>query len=98
GIITFNENRIESVNPAAERIFGYREDELIGQSVAVLLAEVPSTDTEKFLRATHRAAIGRITETWGRRKNGEPFFAEVALFEFAAPGGRRFACNFQDIS
>jgi PAS domain S-box-containing protein len=99
GMITFNEqSRIESVNPAAERMFGYREDELAGQSVAILLAETPDSGAERYLRETHRLAIGRVTEPWGRRKNGELFATEAALFEFAAPEGRRFACNFQDIS
>ncbi|MEA2604260.1 MAG: hypothetical protein QOF89_5252 [Acidobacteriota bacterium] len=99
GMITFNEqSRIESVNPAAERIVGYREEELIGESIAVLLAEAPADDPEPFLRQFHQKAIGRVTEAWGRRKNGEVFCTEAAFFEFAAPEGRRFACNFQDIS
>jgi PAS domain S-box-containing protein len=99
GMITFNEqSRIESVNPAAERMFGYREDELVGRSIAVLLADAPAADPEPFLRAAHRAAIGRVSEIWARRKNGGRFLTETALFEFAAPEGRRFASNFQDIS
>jgi PAS domain S-box-containing protein len=99
GMLTFDEHsRIESVNPAAERIVGYREDELIGQSLAVLIADAPGANPEPYLRDTHRLAIGRVTETWGRRKNGEIFPTEVALFEFEAPEGRRFACNFQDVS
>ncbi|HSS47549.1 MAG TPA: CHASE domain-containing protein [Thermoanaerobaculia bacterium] len=99
GMLTFNEqSRIESVNPAAERIVGYREDELIGKSLAVLIADAPDSDPEPYLRETHRQALGRVTETWGRRKNGEIFPTEVALFKFKAPEGRRFACNFQDVS
>jgi PAS domain S-box-containing protein len=99
GIITFNErSRIESVNPAAERIFGYREEELLGESIAILLADAPEADPESYLRQAHLAAVGRVTEVWGRRKDGDLFFSEAALFEFAAPEGRRFACNFQDIS
>ena len=99
GILTFNEqSRIESVNPAAERIVGYREDELIGQSLAVLIADAPASNPEPYLRETHRMAVGRVTQAWGRRKNGEIFPTEVALFKFEAPEGRRFACNFQDVS
>ncbi|HEX4964728.1 MAG TPA: CHASE domain-containing protein [Thermoanaerobaculia bacterium] len=99
GMITFDErSRIESVNPAAERIFGYWEEELIGESIAILLAEAPAEAPERYLRQVHQKAIGRVTEVWGRRKNGEAFWTEAALFEFAAPEGRRFACNFQDIS
>jgi PAS domain S-box-containing protein len=99
GMITFDEgSRIESVNPAAERMLGYREEELIGQSMALLIPEAPAENQEAYLRKVHKSAIGRMTEWWGRRKNGEIFSAEAALFEFEAPEGRRFACNFQDIS
>src|SRR5882724_511273 len=99
GMITFNErSQIESVNPAAERMFGYLEDELLGQNVALLLADAPDSGAESYLKKAHRDSIGRVTETWGRRKNGELFCVDAALFEFAAPEGRRFACNFQDIT
>jgi PAS domain S-box-containing protein len=99
GMITFDErSRIESVNPAAETMFGYREEELIGRSIALLVADAPAADPEPYLRKAHRMSIGRLTEWWGRRKNGEVFSAEAALFEFETPEGRRFACNFQDIS
>jgi PAS domain S-box-containing protein len=99
GMITFDEqSRIESVNPAAEKMFGYPEEELIGRSLALLIADAPAGDPEAYLRKAHKAAIGRLTEWSGRRKNREVFSAEAALFEFEAPEGRRFACNFQDIS
>jgi len=99
GMITFDEeSRIESVNPAAERMLGYREDEMIGRSIATLMADAPADDPEAYLRRAHKEAVGRLTEWWGRRKNGELFSAEAAVFEFEAPEGRRFACNFQDIS
>ncbi len=99
GMITLNaRSRIESVNPAAQRIFGYREDELLGKNVSILLADAPQSDSDGYLRREHRAAIGRVTELWGRRKGGELFFCEAALFEFGPPEDRRFACNFQDIS
>ena len=99
GMITFDgQGRIDSVNPAAERIFGYREDELIGQTVAPLMADAPDDDPQPFLRKVHKAAIGRVTEWQGRRKDGKTFPFEVALFGFETPGGQRYAANIQDIS
>jgi PAS domain S-box-containing protein len=99
GLITFDGgSRIESVNPAAERIFGYSEGELGGRSVALILADAPPSDPEPYLLSVHKVAIGRVTEWQGRRKNGETFPFEVALFRFEDPAGERFAANIQDIS
>jgi PAS domain S-box-containing protein len=99
GMITFDgQSRIESVNPAAERIFGAREDELVGRSLALLMAEAPAVDPGPFMRRVHKTAIGRVTEWQGRRANGETFPFEVALFQFDTPDGERFAANIQDIS
>ena len=91
-------SRIESVNPAAERILGYQEHELVGRSVTVLAAETPASPVEAFLRHAHRESIGRVTEWWARRKDGKLILVEVALFKFVAPEGPRFAATFQDIS
>ncbi len=99
GLITFDAGSlIESVNPAAERIFGYGEGELVGRNVAIILAGAPPSDPDPYLRKVHRMAIGRVTESQGRRKNGETFPFEVALFRFEDPMGERFAANVQDIS
>lgn len=99
GMITFDEmGRIESVNPGAERMTGYREDELIGQSLELLLADIPESDPEGFLRQAHRSSMGRVTEWRGRRKDGEIFPFEGAMFRFETPEGKRFGANFQDIS
>ena len=88
---------IESVNPAAERIFGYTRDELIGQPLG-LLVPGQADQTATFLRNAFRSAIGRVTEWEARRKNGEVFPMELALFEFHTPRGRQFAGSIHDVS
>lgn len=88
---------IESVNPAAERMFGYTEAELLGRPLSLLMpAEVP--DAKGFLRQATRVALGRVTEWRGRRRAGEEFPMELSLCEFTAGDERRFAGSLRDIS
>lgn len=99
GIITTNQRGIvESVNPAAERMFGYPAAELIGRSVTLLLAdhyEAPNI----ALRHIRDKALGRISEWRGRRANGETFPCEMSLFEFYTGGDERyFASHMLDVS
>ncbi|HWP37798.1 MAG TPA: PAS domain S-box protein [Gemmatimonadales bacterium] len=55
------DSRILFANPAAERIFGYRVEELVGQSLTVLMPEA--------FRGPHRAAFARFQRTGKRSLN-----------------------------
>jgi PAS domain S-box-containing protein len=98
GLITTNERgRIESVNPAAVAIFGYRPDELIGRSIRILMSMSDERATAA-LQAMPGPALGRVTEWEARRKDGSTFPMELSLFEFPTETGRHFAGNVRDIS
>ena len=92
-VITTDENgKVVSINPAGERMFGYRADQIMGQTVARLYAE------KIDLGAVAQASLGRVTGWAGRRANGEEFPCEVSLFEFQAGDARHFAAHVMDIS
>ena len=100
GLVIVDETAIiRSVNPAAERIFGYAAAELVGRPLAVLVPEsVAGPDASRFLREALRRSLGRITEWEGRRRSGEIFPFELSLFEFRTPEGRRFGGSVRDVS
>jgi PAS domain S-box-containing protein len=79
-IITKNpDGIITSWNSAAERIFGYRRDEVIGQPIYIL---IPPELVEEEVRLLGRLARGeRIEhyETIRLRKDGTPFDASVTI-------------------
>jgi PAS domain S-box-containing protein len=50
GIITIDSRgRIENLNPSALKIFGYREEELIGKNISVLMPEPDHSRHDGYL-------------------------------------------------
>jgi PAS domain S-box-containing protein len=97
GLITVSARGIiESVNPAARRIFGHSEEELVGRHLSLLMA--PVADQETFLRDAFQRALGRVSEWQGRRADGQLFPFELSMFEFQTPAGRFYAGSIQDVS
>ena len=99
GLITIDEpGTIESVNPAAARIFGYEASELVGRHLSALVPESVG-DRRAYLRESFPRAIGKITQWRGRRKSGEEFPFELSMFQFeSAAAGRHFAGSVRDVS
>lgn len=85
GIITTNASgAIVSVNPAAERMFGYDDRELLGcQLRSLMLEDVAVKHDESIKRFMHsdmrRAAGQGARELTGRRKEGSEFPIEIAV-------------------
>lgn len=103
GIITIDKRgTIQSVNPAAERIFGYRAVEVIGRNVNMLM---PSPDSERhdgyiahYLETGEKRIIGIGREVIGRRKDGSTFPLDLAVGESLLDSGRVFTGMVRDIT
>ena len=103
GLITIDETgRIQSFNPAAERIFGYAAAEVIGHNVACLMPspyrEQHDSYIRHYLRTGEKRIIGIGREVLGRRKDGTAFPLDLAVAEVQAAGHRIFAGFVHDIS
>lgn len=98
GVLTFNRKGIiESLNPAAEAMFGYGERELVGRHFSVLLdgPEQPPTDVGE---SKYASAIGTVTDLVGRRRSGDRFPLEIALFSFDEAAQTYYAAHMMDVS
>lgn len=77
GIFTCDEQGIiESFNPAAEKIFGWTADEILGQSISLLIPDALLPAASKGARRSPSRS-GR--EDVGRRKDGAEFPLELSI-------------------
>ena len=101
-MITLNPSgSIESVNAAAEQMFGYSADDLDRRDVSLLLdlAEDGDGVFMERLGASRRAlASGMVRELTGRRRDGKRFPADVALGVMNLPTGPHVVAVVRDIS
>lgn len=103
GIITIDSRGIiDSANPAAQRLFGYTIEELLGRNVSMLMPAPFAEEHDDYLRrylATRKPQIiGIGREVRGLRKDGTTFPMELAVSEFRAGDQLQFAGVVRDIS
>ena len=85
GIITIgSQGDILTVNPSAAQLFGYEEEEMVGQNINMLMPEPFHTEHDGYLENYHqtrrRKIIGIGREVKGKRKDGSifPFYLSVS--------------------
>ncbi len=104
GIITLHASNgtIETVNPRAQKMFGFSAIELAGLNFSVLIPELDQEQRNSSLKhyspSDEARAVGLGREVIGWRKDNKPFPLEIAVSEMWLGGERYFTCILRDIS
>ena len=85
---------VRELNPAAERTFGYRRDELLGQNVSLLMPQPYRAAHDGYLQryrvAGQPSIIGKGRQVTGRRRDGSCFPLHLSVGEFELDGQHLF--------
>jgi PAS domain S-box-containing protein len=93
-VVIDEQGLVTSFSSAAERLFGYTADAVVGRNVSMLM---PSPDREahdgyieRYLRTGERRIIGLGRVVTGQRQDGSTFPMELSVGEAVANGTRNF--------
>ena len=102
-LITIDEKgNIESANPATQTMFGYTNDEIVGQNVSILMPEPYRHEHDSYLKQYSETGIARILGTGreleARRSDGSVFPIDLSVSEMTIGGTKKFTGMIKDIS
>ena len=104
GVISINESgTMLSVNSAVQRIFGYREDQLVGHNVTMLMPEPHRSAHAHYIANFRRTGLAKVIGVGGReltalRADGSLFPIELGVTETIVDGVSIFVGVIRDIT
>ncbi len=103
GLILIDElGLVQSFNHAAERMFGFAAEEIVGRNVSLLMpgpqAGAHDAYIGRYLATGERRIIGIGRIVIGRRKNGATFPMELQIGEVRLPGSHLFTGYVRDLT
>lgn len=102
-IVIINTNGvIKAFNPAAERLFGFSAEEVLGLNVRILMPKPYQTEHDgylaRYLETGERRVIGIGREVLGKRKDGATFPMELSISEVFDGEDRLFVGTVRDVT
>jgi len=102
-IFTINERGIvESMNPAAEKLFGFEASEVLGNNISMLMGTPDRQNHDNYIRrfieTREPRIIGIGREVTGVRKDGTQMPLRLAVSETIVNGSRVFAGILHDLT
>lgn len=103
GLIIIDDHGIvQSMNPAAEKMFGYRADEVIGWNVSMLMPETLQHHHDQYLHNYLDSGKPRILgigrEIEAKHKDGHVFPVEISVVEIQFGNKRIFSGVLRDLT
>lgn len=103
GILLVNSSgKIALANSQVSDLFGYRPDELQGQSVQILVPEIKREThighVAAFLSNPKRRMMGTVMELSGMRQDGSEFPVDIMLSPMEMDGAQFIVCAVRDIA
>jgi len=101
-VIVNSHGHITLANAQAERMFGYRRAELIGQSIRILIPERlrdrHRAHQRTYLRDAKARPMGGDIDLHGRRKDGTEFPVEISLSPLETDEGTLVSSAIRDVT
>jgi two-component system sensor kinase FixL len=103
GIVVIDaRGRIEAFNPAAERIFGYSEREVLGRNVTILMPTPYRDEHDAYLARYLETGIAKIIgigrDVSGLRRDGSVFPLHLSVGEMSLGGEKKFTGILHDLT
>ncbi len=98
-VLIDDQGRIERFNRAAERLFGYEMDAVLGLNIGMLLPSVQRSRGDELptLRLDQERLLGS-RELLGQKKDGAAFPVELSLSQFTLGDSHYFVGVIRDVS
>ena len=102
-VVTIDEqNIVQFFNAAAERLWGYQRQEVVGQNVKMLVPKIHQMNHDQYVNANRTTGqdkiVGKSREVEIERKDGTQIWGQLSLSKIQLNGKIRYTAFVKDIT